>query len=83
MTREIDRRRWALETAQRGKTVALVCSGDAGFYGMASPLLELAAQYPGGTGRDCARPDGGAKRAAVLGAPLAHDFLCDFVSPTG
>ena len=47
MTREIDRCRWALETAQRGKTVALVCSGDAGVYGMASPLLELAAQYPG------------------------------------
>ena len=43
MTREIDRCRWALQTAQTGKTVALVCSGDAGVYGMASPLLELAA----------------------------------------
>ena len=42
MTREIDRCRWALQTAQTGKTVALVCSGDAGVYGMASPLLELA-----------------------------------------
>jgi len=42
MTREIDRCRWALETAKGGKTVALVCSGDAGVYGMASPLLELA-----------------------------------------
>ena len=30
MTREIDRCRWALQTAQTGKTVALVCSGDAG-----------------------------------------------------
>ena len=38
--------RWALEKAQRGKTVALVCSGDAGVYGMASPLLELAGNYP-------------------------------------
>ena len=46
MTREIDRCRWALQTAQTGKTVALVCSGDAGVYGMASPLLELAAEYP-------------------------------------
>ena len=45
MTREIDRCRWALQTAQTGKTVALVCSGDAGVYGMASPLLELAAEY--------------------------------------
>ena len=42
MTKEIDRCRWALETAQSGKTVALVCSGDAGVYGMASPILELA-----------------------------------------
>ena len=33
MTRELDRCRWALETAQTGKTVALVCSGDAGVYG--------------------------------------------------
>lgn len=36
MTRELDRCRWALETAKRGKTVALVCSGDAGVYGMAA-----------------------------------------------
>lgn len=36
MTRELDRCRWALETAKGGKTVALVCSGDAGVYGMAS-----------------------------------------------
>ena len=34
MTREIDRCRWALQTAQTGKTVALVCSGDAGVYGI-------------------------------------------------
>ena len=38
MTKEIDRCRWALQTAQTGKTVALVCSGDAGVYGMASPM---------------------------------------------
>ena len=30
MTKELDRCRWALETAQSGKTVALICSGDAG-----------------------------------------------------
>ena len=33
MMRELDRCRWALETAKGGKTVALVCSGDAGVYG--------------------------------------------------
>ena len=37
MTKELDRCRWALETAHSGRTVALVCSGDAGVYGMASP----------------------------------------------
>ena len=46
MTQEIDRSRWALEKAGTGKRVALVCSGDAGVYGMASPLLELAEDYP-------------------------------------
>ena len=46
MTREIDRCRWALDTARAGRDVALVCSGDAGVYGMASPLLELAEEYP-------------------------------------
>jgi len=46
MTQELDRCRWALEKARTGKRVALVCSGDAGVYGMASPLLELAPDYP-------------------------------------
>ena len=46
MTKEIDRCRWALETARSGRAVALVCSGDAGVYGMASPLLELAEHFP-------------------------------------
>ena len=46
MTQELARCRWALEKARTGKRVALVCSGDAGVYGMASPLLELAPDYP-------------------------------------
>ena len=46
MTRELERCRWALETARGGRTVAMVCSGDAGVYGMASPVLELAGEYP-------------------------------------
>ncbi len=67
MTREIDRCRWALQTAQTGKTVALVCSGDAGVYGMASPLLELAAELPrcGSGGRS--RPDRRIKRCRRAG----------------
>ena len=47
MTGEIERCRWALQEAQKGRSVALVCSGDAGVYGMASPVLELAEDYPG------------------------------------
>ena len=57
MTREIDRCRWALQTAQTGKTVALVCSGDAGVYGMASPLLELAQASRSIAEGDFSRPD--------------------------
>ena len=35
MTQELARCRWALETAREGKSVAMLCSGDAGVYGMA------------------------------------------------
>ena len=74
MTKEIDRCRWALETAQSGKTVALVCSGDAGVYGMASPLLELAQSYPAVTVEIVPGLTAALSGGAVLGAPLAHDF---------
>jgi len=42
MTREVERCRRALEAAASGKTVALVSSGDAGIYGMAGLVMELA-----------------------------------------
>ena len=41
MTKEIDRCRWALEKARTGRRVALICSGDAGVYGMASLTAAL------------------------------------------
>ena len=70
MTRELERCRWALETAAAGRTVAMVCSGDAGVYGMAGPLLQLAGEYGG---------------AEVEVAPLMHDFcvisLSDLLTP--
>ncbi len=85
MTKEIDRCRWALETAQSGKTVALVCSGDAGVYGMASPLLELAEQFPAVTVEVVPGLTAALSGGAVLGAPLAHDFcvisLSDRLTP--
>lgn len=85
MTKEIDRCRWALETAQSGKTVALVCSGDAGVYGMASPLLELAQSYPAVTVEIVPGLTAALSGGSVLGAPLAHDFcvisLSDRLTP--
>ena len=85
MTKEIDRCRWALETAQSGKTVGLVCSGDAGVYGMASPILELAPNYPGVEIEVIPGLTAALSGGAVLGAPLAHDFcvisLSDRLTP--
>ena len=85
MTKEIDRCRWALETAQSGKTVALVCSGDAGVYGMASPILELAPKYPSVEIEIIPGLTAALSGGAVLGAPLAHDFcvisLSDRLTP--
>ena len=85
MTKEIDRCRWALETAQSGQTVALVCSGDAGVYGMASPLLELAEHFPDVEVEVVPGLTAALSGGAVLGAPLAHDFcvisLSDRLTP--
>ena len=85
MKQEADRCRLAVEAAAAGKHVAVVCSGDAGIYGMAGLLYEVAQDYPSidievvpGVTAAC----GG---TAVLGAPLAHDFavisLSDLLTP--
>ena len=85
MTQEIDRCRWALEKASTGKRVALVCSGDAGVYGMASPLLELTADYPDVEVEIVPGLTAALSGGAILGAPLAHDFcvisLSDRLTP--
>ena len=83
MTKEIERCKMCFEEASKGKTVAMVCSGDPGVYGMASIMLELAGEdfdieiVPGIT----AAMSG----ASVLGAPLNHDFcvisLSDLLTP--
>ena len=85
MKKEIDRCRWALETAQSGRTVAMVCSGDAGVYGMAGPILELAPQYPEVEVAVVPGVTAALSGGAVLGAPLGHDFcvisLSDLLTP--
>ncbi len=85
MTQEARRCQMALELAKSGKTVALVCSGDSGVYGMAALVYALRGEntepeieaVPGLT----AACSGG----AVLGAPLTHDFavisLSDRLTP--
>lgn len=76
MRKEVERCRMALNRAAAGQSVALVCSGDPGVYGMAGPVLELAGQYPGidiEVVPGVSAANGG---AAVLGAPLAHDWCC-------
>ena len=72
MTKEIDRCRWALETARSGRVVALVCSGDAGVYGMASPLLELAEHFPDVTVEVVPGLTAALSGGAVLGALEQH-----------
>lgn len=85
MRGELDRCRWALEAASQGRKVALVCSGDAGVYGMASPVLELAGSYPEVAVEVVPGVTAALSGAAVLGAPLAHDFcvisLSDLLTP--
>ena len=74
MTGEIERCRRCLERAAAGETVALVCSGDAGVYGMAGPVLALALEYPGVSVTVIPGVTAALSGAALLGAPLGHDF---------
>ncbi|MGI8909806.1 MAG: precorrin-3B C(17)-methyltransferase [Rubrobacteraceae bacterium] len=80
---EVERARLALDEARAGGSVALVSSGDAGVYAMASPALELAGDdvdvmmVPGITAAQAA--------ASLLGSPLGHDHasisLSDLLTP--
>ncbi len=85
MRKELDRCRWALETASQGRSVALVCSGDAGVYGMAAPLLELAPEFPNVEIEIVPGVTAALSGAAALGAPIGHDFcvvsLSDLLTP--
>ena len=84
MKQEVERCRMAVDAACEGRTVAMISSGDAGVYGMAGPILELA------EGKDVqvevvAGVTAALSGGAVLGAPLTHDFavisLSDLLTP--
>lgn len=86
MKKEKDRAALAFEYAEQGKTVCVVSSGDAGIYGMAPLVLEMKKEkaspvevevLPGISAFQ--------KGAALLGAPIGHDFciisLSDLMTP--
>lgn len=85
MMREVERCRRALELACDHDAVALVCSGDAGVYGMAAPVLELSDGFPAVEVEIVGGVTAAQSGSAVLGAPLAHDFavisLSDLLTP--
>ena len=85
MRHEEERCRICFEEAEKGKRVALVCSGDAGIYGMASLMYEIGKEYPEIELLVIAGITAASSGAAVLGAPLNHDFcvisLSDLLTP--
>ncbi|MBR2522316.1 MAG: precorrin-3B C(17)-methyltransferase [Coriobacteriales bacterium] len=85
MTREVERCRAALGEAASGKSVAMVCSGDAGVYGMSGLIYELAGEYPPIEIVVISGVTAALSGGAVLGAPLTHDFcvisLSDLLTP--
>jgi precorrin-3B C17-methyltransferase len=86
MRREIERCRIAIEEALQGKSVALVSSGDSGIYGMAGILMELVEDMHADLEVvPVAGVTAASAAAAVLGAPLMHDFavisLSDLMTP--
>ena len=85
MRKEQERCEMALELADSGKTVAMVCSGDPGVYGMAGLCYELAPRWPEVVLKVVPGITAACGGAAVLGAPLMHDFclisLSDLMTP--
>lgn len=88
MMQEIERCRMAIDESLSGKNVAVISSGDAGVYGMAGLILDMILDLP-----ENLRPQfeivAGVSAvnaaAAILGAPLMHDFavisLSDLLTP--
>ena len=85
MRQEEERCKLCFEEAKKGKQVAMVCSGDAGIYGMASLLYEMGKEYPDTEIFVIPGITAACSGAAVLGAPLNHDFcvisLSDLLTP--
>lgn len=85
MRQEVERVKLALEIAQAGKSVAMICSGDAGVYGMSGLCEEMAKDCPNVRILTIPGVSAVLSGAAILGAPLMHDFavisLSDLLTP--
>lgn len=85
MGQERERCRLCFQEAKKGKQVALICSGDAGIYGMASLMYEIGKDYPDIELKVIPGITAASSGAALLGAPINHDFcvisLSDLLTP--
>ena len=85
MKKEVDRCVLAFEEAMKGRIVSMICSGDAGVYGMAGLMYEVGEKYPEVELEIVPGVTAASAAASVLGAPLMHDFtiisLSDLMTP--
>ncbi len=86
MRAEEERCRMALEAAASGRgDVCMICSGDAGIYGMAGLIYELAGEYPGVKIEVIPGVTAALSGSALLGAAAGHDLaiisLSDLLTP--
>ena len=85
MTGEVERCEAAITEALGGKQVCVVSGGDAGIYGMAALLFELAEKHPGVEIEIIPGITAAVSAAAILGSPLTNDFavisLSDLLTP--
>ncbi|MEE3420307.1 MAG: precorrin-3B C(17)-methyltransferase [Lachnospiraceae bacterium] len=85
MRAETERCRRALELSAEDKVVSVLCSGDAGVYGMAGLIYELSSDFPEVEIQVVAGVTAALSGGAILGAPLGHDFavisLSDLLTP--
>jgi len=87
MRQEVERSRAAVQTAREGKNVCILSGGDAGVFSIAGPVLEVVPEEEQDRLRLRVIPGitSALSSAALLGAPLIHDFavisLSDLLTP--
>ena len=85
MRQEEKRCRMAFDEVMKGRNTAMICSGDAGVYGMSGLIYEISRDYPGIEIEIVSGVTAALSGGAVLGAPLMHDFclisLSDLLTP--